>query len=78
MKSVCASFLTFVDVKTIFRYPIYHIPMGRTIKDLSTCFLTYHTLSSSFQGIYIYICIMCVCFLSTEFISLKYILFSKI
>lgn len=24
--------------------------MGRTIKDLSTCFLTYHTLSSSFQG----------------------------
>lgn len=35
----------------VFRYPIYHIPMGRTIKDLSTCFLTYHTLSSSFQGI---------------------------
>lgn len=33
-----------------FRYPIYHIPMGRTIKDLSTCFLNYHTLSSSFQG----------------------------
>lgn len=32
-------------------YPIYHIPMGRTIKDLSTCFLTYHTLSSSFQDI---------------------------
>ncbi|XP_006366013.1 uncharacterized protein [Solanum tuberosum] len=30
-------------------YPIYHIPMGRTIKDLSTCFLTFHTLSSSFQ-----------------------------
>ncbi|KAI3736185.1 hypothetical protein L6452_15722 [Arctium lappa] len=30
-------------------YPIYHIPLGRTIKDLSTCFLTYHTLSSSFQ-----------------------------
>ncbi|KVH95886.1 uncharacterized protein LOC112527574 [Cynara cardunculus var. scolymus] len=32
-------------------YPIYHIPMGRTIKDLSTCFLTYHTLSSSFQDV---------------------------
>ncbi|GMJ06424.1 hypothetical protein like AT4G03420 [Hibiscus trionum] len=30
-------------------YPIYHIPMGRTVKDLSACFLTYHTLSSSFQ-----------------------------
>ncbi|CAN6463320.1 unnamed protein product [Victoria cruziana] len=30
-------------------YPIYHIPTGRTVKDLSACFLTYHTLSSSFQ-----------------------------
>ena len=37
-------------MRIICRYPIYHIPMGRTIKDLSTCFLTYHTLSSSFQG----------------------------
>ncbi|GAA0149941.1 hypothetical protein LIER_08992 [Lithospermum erythrorhizon] len=31
-------------------YPIYHIPMKRTEKDLATCFLTYHTLSSTFQG----------------------------
>ncbi|KAJ9172512.1 hypothetical protein P3X46_015742 [Hevea brasiliensis] len=30
-------------------YPIYHIPSQRNDKDLSTCFLTYHTLSSSFQ-----------------------------
>lgn len=30
-------------------YPIYHIPLGRTVKDLSACFLTYHTLSSLFQ-----------------------------
>lgn len=30
-------------------YPIYHIPMGPNIKDLNTSFLTYHTLSSSFQ-----------------------------
>ncbi|KAK9085169.1 hypothetical protein Sjap_025580 [Stephania japonica] len=30
-------------------YPIYHIPTGITVKDLSACFLTYHTLSSSFQ-----------------------------
>ncbi|KAI3948621.1 hypothetical protein MKW98_027687 [Papaver atlanticum] len=30
-------------------YPIYHIPTGRTVKDLSACFLTFHTLSSSFQ-----------------------------
>ncbi|KAF6163172.1 hypothetical protein GIB67_025036 [Kingdonia uniflora] len=30
-------------------YPIYHIPTGKTLKDLSASFLTYHTLSSSFQ-----------------------------
>ncbi|KAH9329381.1 hypothetical protein KI387_001489, partial [Taxus chinensis] len=30
-------------------YPIYHIPTGRTLRDLSACFLTYHTLSISFQ-----------------------------
>ncbi|GAA0167747.1 hypothetical protein LIER_22612 [Lithospermum erythrorhizon] len=30
-------------------YPIYHIPMSSTSRDLSTCFLTYHTLSSCFQ-----------------------------
>ncbi|XP_002525668.2 uncharacterized protein LOC8286477 [Ricinus communis] len=30
-------------------YPIYQIPSRRNEKDLSTCFLTYHTLSSSFQ-----------------------------
>jgi len=43
-------------IVTVFRYPIYHIPMGKTIKDLSTCFLTYHTLSSSFQGTSYYWC----------------------
>ncbi|RWV91283.1 hypothetical protein BHE74_00055642 [Ensete ventricosum] len=31
------------------RYPIYHIPTRRSVKDLSVCFLTYHTLSSLFQ-----------------------------
>lgn len=30
-------------------YPIYHIPTRRTVRDLSACFLTYHTLSLSFQ-----------------------------
>ncbi|WOK94837.1 hypothetical protein Cni_G03542 [Canna indica] len=30
-------------------YPIYHIPTCRNVKDLSTCFLTYHTISASFQ-----------------------------
>ncbi|XP_024008929.1 uncharacterized protein LOC18993118 isoform X2 [Eutrema salsugineum] len=31
-------------------YPIYHIPSWKTDTDLSTCFLSYHTLSSAFQG----------------------------
>ncbi|KAG6483074.1 uncharacterized protein LOC122016936 [Zingiber officinale] len=30
-------------------YPIYHIPSCRNVKELSTCFLTYHTISASFQ-----------------------------
>ncbi|XP_027151960.1 uncharacterized protein LOC113752017 [Coffea eugenioides] len=30
-------------------YPIYHIPTKWYVKDLATCFLTYHTLSSCFQ-----------------------------
>ncbi|KAI4347398.1 hypothetical protein L6164_008213 [Bauhinia variegata] len=30
-------------------YPIYPIPSMKNEKDLATCFLTYHTLSSSFQ-----------------------------
>lgn len=30
-------------------YPIYHIPFRRNVKGLSACFLTYHTISSSFQ-----------------------------
>ncbi|XP_013649605.1 uncharacterized protein BNAA07G30660D isoform X2 [Brassica napus] len=30
-------------------YPIYHIPSCKNEKDLTTGFLTYHTLSSSFQ-----------------------------
>ncbi|GMY12753.1 hypothetical protein FCV25MIE_07992 [Fagus crenata] len=30
-------------------YPIYQIPNRENVKDLSACFLTYHTLSSSFQ-----------------------------
>jgi hypothetical protein len=30
-------------------YPIYHIPYQRNVKDLTACFLTYHTISSTFQ-----------------------------
>ncbi|KAJ7970113.1 Protein of unknown function (DUF789) [Quillaja saponaria] len=32
-------------------YPIYHIPNQNNERDLGACFLTYHTLSSSFQDI---------------------------
>ncbi|CAF2109202.1 unnamed protein product [Brassica oleracea var. botrytis] len=31
-------------------YPIYHIPSRMTDQDLTTCFLSYHTLSSALQG----------------------------
>ncbi|KAF8048992.1 hypothetical protein N665_2334s0003 [Sinapis alba] len=31
-------------------YPIYHIPSRKIDKDLSMCFLSYHTLSSALQG----------------------------
>ncbi|CAA7029514.1 unnamed protein product [Microthlaspi erraticum] len=31
-------------------YPIYHIPSRKTEKDLMTCFLSYHTISSALQG----------------------------
>ncbi|MCE0482337.1 hypothetical protein HAX54_041017, partial [Datura stramonium] len=30
-------------------YPIYHVPMKGITKNVSASFLTYHTLSSSFQ-----------------------------
>nr|XP_009384030.1 PREDICTED: uncharacterized protein LOC103971673 [Musa acuminata subsp. malaccensis] len=30
-------------------YPIYHIPTTPSVKELSVCFLTYHSLSSLFQ-----------------------------
>ncbi|KAB1224162.1 hypothetical protein CJ030_MR2G024402 [Morella rubra] len=32
-------------------YPIYQIPVTRNVKELSACFLTYHLLSSSCQGL---------------------------
>jgi hypothetical protein len=33
-----------------FRYPIYRIPTGPTLRDLDACFLTYHSLSTQFAG----------------------------
>lgn len=49
--------LEFIDFQYIYlfifdRYPIYHIPARRNVKDLSACFLTYHTISSAFQGMH--------------------------
>jgi hypothetical protein len=38
---------------TLIRYPIYHIPYQRNVKDLTACFLTYHTISSTFQGMFL-------------------------
>ena len=32
------------------RYPIYQIPSQRGAQEFSACFLTYHTVSSSFEG----------------------------
>jgi len=36
------------------RYPIYTIPSQKNDKDMEACFLTYHTLSSSSQGILLF------------------------
>jgi len=58
-------------------YPIYHIPSRKTDKDLSTCFLSYHTLSSAFQGICIYCCYsiqLARIFLVIKFLSFRHIL----
>jgi len=42
------------NILLLIRYPIYHIPNRENVKDLSACFLTYHTLSSSFQGMLLF------------------------
>ncbi|BAT89800.1 hypothetical protein VIGAN_06086700 [Vigna angularis var. angularis] len=36
-------------------YPIYIVPSRNNEKELEACFLTYHTLSSSFEGIAIFL-----------------------
>ncbi|CAL4951357.1 unnamed protein product [Urochloa decumbens] len=36
-------------------YPIYRIPTGPTQRDLDACFLTYHSLSTQFAGIHIWL-----------------------
>lgn len=33
------------------RYPIHRIPTGPTLQSLDACFLTFHSLSTAFQGI---------------------------
>jgi hypothetical protein len=37
---------------SFYRYPIYRIPTGPTLKDLDACFLTYHTLHTPLTGNY--------------------------
>lgn len=41
---------TNVFVMESFRYPIYRIPTGPTLKDLDAWFLTYHTLHTPLAG----------------------------
>jgi len=38
-----------------YRYPIYRIPTGPTLKDLDACFLTFHSLYTSLGGNEIYL-----------------------
>ncbi|KAF8672403.1 hypothetical protein HU200_049610 [Digitaria exilis] len=49
LTSLKSSDLSPVSWMSVAWYPIYHIPYQRKVKDLSACFLTYHTISSSFQ-----------------------------
>lgn len=42
----------FFALHHIIWYPIYHVPMKRITKNVSASFLTYHTLSSTFQGMH--------------------------
>lgn len=41
----------FFALHHIIRYPIYHVPMKGITKNVSASFLTYHTLSSTFQDV---------------------------
>lgn len=39
-----------------FRYPIYRIPVGTTLKDLDACFLTFHSLHTHLLGSWKILC----------------------
>lgn len=41
-------FLTSQISSQYFRYPIYRIPVGPTLRDLDACFLTFHSLATPF------------------------------
>ncbi|BAT82313.1 hypothetical protein VIGAN_03230800 [Vigna angularis var. angularis] len=45
----------YTEFSSLNRYPIYIVPSRNNEKELEACFLTYHTLSSSFEGIAIFL-----------------------
>lgn len=50
MKTLCSNDISESSWLSVAWYPIYRIPMGPTLKDLTACFLTYHSLSTSCTG----------------------------
>eukprot|EP00250_Pteridium_aquilinum_P016175 c22984_g1_i1 orf=403-1455(+) len=46
MKTLCSNEISESSWLSVAWYPIYRIPMGPTLKDLTACFLTYHSLST--------------------------------
>ncbi|WVZ14443.1 hypothetical protein V8G54_012009 [Vigna mungo] len=41
----------YTEFSSLNRYPIYIVPSRNNEKELEACFLTYHTLPSSFEGV---------------------------
>ncbi|KAH7421187.1 hypothetical protein KP509_13G044600 [Ceratopteris richardii] len=50
VKTLCSNELSESSWFSVAWYPIYRIPMGPTLKDLTACFLTYHSLSTLGTG----------------------------
>ncbi|KAI5072293.1 hypothetical protein GOP47_0012956 [Adiantum capillus-veneris] len=49
-KTLCSNEISKSSWLSVAWYPIYRIPMGPTLKDLTACFLTYHSLSTFQTG----------------------------
>ncbi|MCO5548903.1 hypothetical protein L7F22_002365 [Adiantum nelumboides] len=50
LKTLCSNEISESSWLSVAWYPIYRIPMGPTLKDLTACFLTYHSLSTLQTG----------------------------